>query len=244
MMEKLYPDHDALAVASQYREIKERIDQACRACGRSPSEVTLIGVTKTVSPMLINAAIHAGLTDIGENRVQEYLSKEEELQLNGVKRHLIGHLQTNKVRAIVGKVDMIQSVDSLRLAQAIDRVSAERGICTSVLVEVNIGEEDSKSGIMAAETEQLMTELSKLRNISVEGLMTVPPISETEAKKRYYFSKMHDLFIDIQRKNIDNIHMRTLSMGMSDDFECAIAEGSTMVRVGTAIFGRRVYPAK
>jgi len=244
MMEKLCPDHDVVAVAAQYREIRERIDAACRACGRSADEVTLIGVTKTVSPLLINAAIDAGLTDIGENRVQEYLAKEEDLHLDGVKRHLIGHLQTNKVRSIVGKVDMIQSVDSLRLAQVIDRISAERGICTSVLVEVNIGEENSKSGIFADDTEQLMTELSKLRNISVEGLMTVPPISETDAKKHHYFSKMRELFIDIQRKNIDNIHMRTLSMGMSDDFECAIAEGSTMVRVGTAIFGRRAYPAK
>ena len=244
MTEKSFADHDIAAVADQYREIRQRIEEACRSCGRSHDEVTLIGVTKTVSPVLINAAIDAGLTDIGENRVQEYLSKENELHLDGVKRHLIGHLQTNKVRAIVGKVDMIQSVDSLRLAQAIDRVSEEKHLCTPILVEVNIGDEASKSGIEASQAEQLMTELSKLRNISVEGLMTVPPISQTDAKKRYYFSKMRELFIDIRSKNIDNIHMRILSMGMSDDFEAAIAEGSTMVRVGTAIFGRRIYPEK
>ncbi len=241
MMEKSFKEHDIARIASQYQQVRENIDRACARVGRSADEVTLIGVSKTVDPFLINAAIDAGLTAIGENRVQEYLSKMDELHLDHVQRHLIGHLQTNKVRAIVGKVDMIQSVDSLKLATMIDRVSAERGIRTPILVEVNIGEEESKSGIEASQTEELVTKLSELRNISVEGLMTVPPISETEAKKRYYFSKMHDLFIDIRSKNIDNISMRILSMGMSDDYEEAIAEGATMVRVGTAIFGRRFY---
>ncbi len=242
MTEKSYNERDLQAVVSQYQAIRERVETACVKAGRSPAEVTLVGVTKTVDAPLINAALDAGLTAIGENRVQEYLSKKDELHLEGVSRYLIGHLQTNKVRAIVGQVDMIQSVDSLKLAAAIDRVSAEKQIVTPVLVEVNIGEEASKDGIGAKNAEELLRQMAGFDHISVQGLMTIPPISDCEAKKRHYFSKMHQLFIDIQSKKIDNISMNVLSMGMSDDFEEAIAEGSTMVRVGTAIFGRRFYP--
>ncbi len=242
MTEKSYADKDFQTVVSQYLSIRERVETACAKAGRSSDEVTLVGVTKTVDARLINAALDAGLTAIGENRVQEYLSKKDELHLDGVARYLIGHLQTNKVRAIVGQVDMIQSVDSLKLAAAIDRVSAEKQMITPVLVEVNIGEEASKDGICAANAEELLRQMAAFDHISVQGLMTIPPISDSEAKKRHYFSKMHQLFIDIQSKKIDNISMNVLSMGMSDDFEEAIAEGSTMVRVGTAIFGRRFYP--
>ncbi|MBE6763596.1 MAG: YggS family pyridoxal phosphate-dependent enzyme [Ruminococcaceae bacterium] len=242
MTEKSYAEQDLQAVVSQYLAIRERVENACVRAGRRVEEVTLVGVTKTVEAPLINAALDAGLTAIGENRVQEYLSKKDDLHLDGVARYLIGHLQTNKVRAVVGEVDMIQSVDSLRLAAAIDRVSAEKGIITPVLVEVNIGDEVSKDGISADNAQELLCQMADFSHISVQGLMTIPPISDTEAKKRYYFSKMHQLFIDIQSKKIDNISMNVLSMGMSDDFEEAIAEGSTMVRVGTAIFGRRFYP--
>jgi len=199
-------------------------------------------VTKTVEPSLINAALDAGLRHIGENRVQEYLSKKDALHLDGVQTHLIGHLQTNKVKSIVGKVDMIQSVDSLRLATQIEKASAALELVTPILVEVNIGGEESKSGVAAEETERLLTELSRFTHLSVQGLMTIPPISDSDAKKRHYFSKMRELFIDIRSKNIDNVSMHILSMGMSDDFEAAVAEGSTMVRVGTAIFGKRCYP--
>ncbi|MGN0171279.1 MAG: YggS family pyridoxal phosphate-dependent enzyme [Acutalibacteraceae bacterium] len=241
MTEKSFTDEQK-QVIRQYEAVCERLEKACLSAGRKREEVTLIGVTKTVSPDLINAAIAAGLSDIGENRVQEYLSKKDSLNLNGVKTHLIGHLQTNKVKQIVGTVDMIQSVDSVRLAAVIDKASFEKGIVTPVLMEVNIGSEESKSGVSAEETEQLLTEIAEFSHISVRGLMTVPPISENEAKKRYYFSKMRELFIDIRSKNIDNISMDILSMGMSNDFESAVAEGATMVRVGTAIFGHRVYP--
>jgi len=241
MTEKLSISADCERVAAQYLDIRERVENACVRAGRSAEEVTLVGVTKTVSSPLINAAIEAGLTAIGENRVQEYLSKKDELMLDGVSRYLIGHLQTNKVKSIVGQVDMIQSVDSIKLAQMIDKVSAEKDIVTPILVEVNIGNEDSKSGITAEQTEDILCQMAAFSHISVQGLMTIPPISDTEAKKRHYFSKMNKLFVDIRSKNIDNINMHILSMGMSDDFECAIAEGSTMVRVGTAIFGKRLY---
>ncbi len=241
MTEKSYTDRDFQQIVSQYLGVREQVENACARAGRAVSEVTLVGVTKTVDAPLINAALDAGLTAIGENRVQEYLSKKDDLHLDGVARYLIGHLQTNKVRSIVGQVDMIQSVDSLKLAAAIDRVSAEKGIVTPVLVEVNIGEEVSKDGICAENAEELLCQMASYEHISVQGLMTIPPISDTEAKKRHYFSKMHQLFIDIQSKKIDNISMNVLSMGMSGDFEEAIAEGSTMVRVGTAIFGRRHY---
>ncbi len=241
MTERSFTDEEK-QVVRQYETVCERLEKACCSAGRKREEVTLVGVTKTVSPHLINAAIAAGLSDIGENRVQEYFSTKDDLMLSGVKTHLIGHLQTNKVKLIVGETDMIQSVDSVRLAAAIEKASLEKGIVTPILVEVNIGAEKSKSGILPEETERLLTEIAGFSHISVQGLMTVPPISENEVKKRYYFSKMRELFIDIRSKNIDNISMDILSMGMSDDFESAAAEGSTMVRVGTAIFGRRFYP--
>lgn len=240
MTEKSY-DARETQVAAQYREIRDRVAQACEKAGRSPDEVTLVGVTKTVDPLLINAALDAGLTAIGENRVQEYLSKKDELHLEGVARYLIGHLQTNKVKSIVEHVDMIQSVDSVRLAKAIDQACAQKGIVMPVLVEVNIGEEESKDGVRASEVEDLLREIADFPHIRVQGMMTIPPICDSEAKKRYYFSKMYQLFIDIRGKNIDNISMNVLSMGMSDDYELAIAEGSTMVRVGTAMFGHRSY---
>ncbi len=242
MTERSYAEQELRTIVTQYHDVLERVEHACIRAGRSLEEVTLVGVTKTVDAPLINAALDAGLSAIGENRVQEYLSKKDDLHLEGVARYLIGHLQTNKVRSIVGQVDMIQSVDSLKLAAAIDRVSAEKGLITPILVEVNIGEEASKDGICAENAEELLSQMATFEHISVQGLMTIPPISDTEAKKRHYFSKMHQLFIDIQSKKIDNISMNVLSMGMSGDFEEAIAEGSTMVRVGTAIFGRRFYP--
>ncbi len=241
MTEKSFEAYDLQAVVGQYRDICDRVKAACARVGRSSDEVTLVGVTKTVDPALINAVLDDGLKAIGENRVQEYLGKKDALHLDGAARYLIGHLQTNKVKAIVGQVDMIQSVDSLKLAKAIDKASADLGIVTPILVEVNIGNEASKSGVSAEETEALLRAIAAFSHISVQGLMTIPPISDSEAKKRQYFSKMHQLFIDIRSKNIDNISMSVLSMGMSDDFELAIEEGSTMVRVGTAIFGRRHY---
>ena len=228
-------------VARRVAEVRERIAAACRSVGRDPAEVTLMGVTKTVRPPAINAAIAAGLRYIGENRVQEFLEKKNDLQLDGVQAHLIGHLQTNKVRKIVGEVSMIQSVDSERLAQEIAAQSIERGITTPVLVEVNIGGEASKSGIRPSDAENFMRLLAKIPGISVKGMMTIPPILPTNEEKRKIFCQMHQLFIDISAKNIHNIDNRILSMGMSADFEEAVMEGATLVRVGSAIFGERQY---
>lgn len=228
-------------ISDNYLRIKERISNACNEAGRSVDEITLLAVTKTVDAERINTAIRLGVNEIGENRVQEFLSKRDNLALQGVQAHLIGHLQTNKVRQIVGKVQMIQSVDSLRVAQAIDRCSKEQGIVTPVLVEVNIGGEEAKSGIAPNELERLLTDMASLDGVQVRGLMTVPPILEKEREKREIFSKMYQLFVDIGAKNIDNINMQILSMGMSDDYREAILEGSTMVRIGSALFGKRNY---
>ena len=237
-MEKLCPNPH---IADNLQSIREQIQNACIDAGRPIEAVKLLAVTKTVSPTDINEAIRLGVKQIGENRVQEYLSKKEDLHLAGIGRHLIGHLQTNKVRQIVGQVDMIESVDSLRLATAISNRSQELGIVTPVLVEVNIGGEEAKSGIEPENLEQLLWDLSSLNGINVQGLMTIPPILQKEKEKREIFSKMYQLFVDIRAKNIDNISMQELSMGMSGDYREAILEGSTIVRIGSALFGARHY---
>ncbi len=221
--------------------IREQIETACIRADRPTDSVELLAVTKTVEPALINEAIAAGVTAIGENRVQEFLGKKDALQLAGVKTHLIGHLQTNKVKSIVGQVDMIQSVDSERLAAAISKASMTLSKTTDVLVEVNIGREPQKSGVLPEELEVLMEKAAQMPGISVRGLMTVPPILDTESEKRKIFSEMYQLFVDIRDKKLDNINMNILSMGMSGDFSEAILEGATTVRVGTAIFGKRQY---
>lgn len=218
--------------------------EAALASGRRPEEVRLLGVTKTVPPDRINAALEAGVRGIGENRVQEFLGKREALRLDGVDVHLIGHLQTNKVPKIVGQVDMIESVDSVHLAKAISDASEKSGRITDVLAEVNIGREEAKSGVLSENLEELLAEIGGFSGIRVRGLMTVPPILETEAEKRAIFSRMYKLFIDIRAKNIDNVTMDVLSMGMSADYREAILEGATLVRVGSALFGRRVYPPR
>lgn len=238
MMEKSSVD---TLVQDNLSRIEEQICNACKEASRNRDEVKLLAVTKTVDPQRINAAIRCGIRQIGENRVQEFLAKKDELHLEQVQAHLIGHLQTNKVKQIVGKVQMIQSVDSVRLAQAINRYSEEAGIVTSVLVEVNIGGEEAKSGVSPQGLEELLVNMATLPAIKVQGLMTVPPILHTESEKRAIFSKMYQLFVDTRDKNIDNISMQELSMGMSGDFREAILEGSTMVRIGSALFGERQY---
>lgn len=227
-------------VKTQLETVRERMEKACAVAGRPADAVQLLAVTKTVSPELINEAIACGVTAIGENRVQEYLGKKDQLHLQQVKTHLIGHLQTNKVKAIVGQVDMIESVDSIRLAEAIHKASVSAGRRTDVLIEVNIGREPQKSGVLPEALESLLEGAAKLTGIHVCGLMTIPPILETERQKRKIFSEMYQLFIDIQRKKLDNIDVHTLSMGMSGDFYEAILEGATTVRVGSAIFGQRL----
>lgn len=238
MTERSFVDRE---LADNLQRVEDTIQTACAEAGRDRSSVTLLAVTKTVEPERINQAIAWGIRQIGENRVQEYKAKQPFLHLEGVACHLIGHLQTNKVRQIIGQVDMIQSVDSIHLAQEISRRSAEAGIVTPILVEVNIGGEEAKSGVAPEALEELLAAAAPLPGLHVRGLMTVPPILPTEKEKRAVFSKMYQLFVDIRDKNIDNIDMLELSMGMSGDYREAILEGATIVRVGSAIFGRRQY---
>lgn len=241
MTERLYSDADARLVRDNLARIQDKIAAACAAAGRPMTEITLMGVTKTVAPSRIQAALDAGVAHMGENRVQEFLGKKDDLRLDGVTTHLIGHLQTNKVARIVGEVDMIQSVDSERLARLIDRESAKKEITTDVLVEVNIGYDEAKTGLSPEELEPLLEIMAGLPHLRVRGLMTVPPLLTAEAEKRKVFSNMYKLFIDIRDNKIDNIDMHILSMGMSGDYVEGILEGSTMVRIGSALFGERVY---
>ncbi len=229
-------------IRENLQRIEEKIQNACAAAGRRREEVTLMAVTKTVTPDKINAALDMGITCIGENRVQEFLEKRDALHLDGVQAHLIGHLQTNKVRRIVGQVDMIQSIDSERLAAAVSdaALKTERG-AVDVLVEVNIGGEESKSGVPAEQLDELLHTIAGFEGIRVRGLMAIPPILHTESEKRAIFSQMRQLFIDIRGKKVDNITMEILSLGMSMDYVEAIREGSTLVRIGSAIFGARDY---
>lgn len=228
-------------VEYNYKLINERIAQAAQKVGKSREDITFLAATKTVDADTINHAISLGLDHIGENRVQELLSKYEDYNLENCSLQFIGHLQTNKVRQIVGKVDLIQSVDSVRLAKEISAQSIKRKITTDILVEVNIGREENKSGIFEEELEELLSQIAQFDGISVKGLMTVPPICDNKQKISNYFNKMHKLFIDISQKKLDNINMHILSMGMSDDYYEAILEGATMVRVGSALFGARNY---
>lgn len=241
-MEKYILDENRMkSVEENYLRILNTVEECAVKAGRSENDVRLMCVTKTVEPPYINKAIELGADLIGENRVQEYLGKKDDLNLSGVERHLIGHLQTNKVRQIVGEVDMIESVSSVKLAKEISRVAALRGVTVNCLAEVNIGKEESKSGIYLEQLSDSLYEIAELPNIKIKGLMTIPPVCETQDEARGYFAQLRQSFIDIKDKKIDNIDMEILSMGMSGDFEAAIAEGSNIVRVGSAIFGARKY---
>ena len=236
MMERLLSN-----IEYNYNTICENIAKAAEYSGRKYEDITFLAATKTVEAEYINYAISLGLRYIGENRVQELLSKYENYNLQDTKLHMIGHLQTNKVRQIVGKVDMIESVDSLKLAKEISDQSVKRNLTTDILVEVNIGGEESKSGIAPEGLEELLHSIAELPGLKVQGLMTIPPICENKQKICGYFENMRKLFIDISAKKIDNISMNVLSMGMSDDYMEAIREGATMVRIGSALFGARNY---
>jgi len=228
-------------IKDNYEEIVARISEAAVKSGRKPEDITFLAATKTVDPKFINYAISLGLRFIGENKVQELISKYEEYDLENSQLHFIGHLQTNKVKQIVGKVKMIQSVDSFKLAKDISKHSINQGIKTDILIEVNIGREENKSGVLSEGLEYLLTEISSLEGISVKGLMAIPPICEKEAEIREYFSNMRNLFLDISNKKIDNIKMDILSMGMSGDYYEAILEGANLVRIGSSLFGARNY---
>lgn len=228
-------------VEENYKRIRNEISEEAVKSGRRPEEVRLMAVTKTVEPVYINRAIECGADLIGENKVQEFLSKKPELHLDGCEAHLIGHLQTNKVRQIVGEVAMIQAVDSVRLAKEIGKYSAQKGLSTSILLEVNIGNEDSKFGFSTDELCEKVCEISEISGVEINGLMAIPPFDATKEETHTFFSNMRQLFIDIGQKRIHNVTMSILSMGMSGDYLQAVAEGSTLVRVGTAIFGARQY---
>lgn len=223
-----------------FSEIKEKILAAANKSGRKAEDITLLAAVKTVSPELINYSIEKGIRVIGDNKVQELLAKENDVAKN-VEKHFIGHLQTNKVKDVVGRVSLIESVDSVKLAKAIGKQSVKLNTVTDVLLEVNIGNEESKSGFLYNEIYENIEEISKIDGIRIKGLMTIPPICEDNSKNEEYFLKMHQLFIDIRDKKIDNVYMSILSMGMSDDYETAICCGATEVRIGTLLYGRRNY---
>lgn len=222
-----------------YAVIKEKIAAAAKKSGRNAEDITLLAATKTVDVNTVNYAIKSGITCIGENRVQEFLSKKDLLLPS--ERHFIGHLQTNKVKDIVPFTELIHSVDSYRLASEISKQSVKSGRVSNILLEVNIGEEESKSGFLYGEILPELEKIVELQGVKVCGLMAIPPVCTDNEKNIKYFSKMYKLFIDIRDKKIDNSSMDILSMGMSDDYECAVECGATIVRIGTALFGRRNY---
>ncbi len=230
-------------IRENYLRVTEKIEEAKL---RSPykQEVTLLAATKTVpAEEIIFAIEELGLPMAGENKVQELLSKYDDLK-GRCPLHIIGHLQTNKVKSIVGKVDMIQSVDSIRLADEIAKRSLERGVITDVLCEINIGREENKGGIMPEETEEFVSRLLETEGIRLRGLMTMAPVCEKKDDYKKYFNKTYNIYLDILGKKSHNIIEPVLSMGMSDSFEVAIEEGASLVRVGSSIFGSRFYPEK
>ena len=240
-MEYDYSEDLKKRISDNIISVKEAIDEATAFSGREKGSVTLIGVSKVFPVEYAEAAAMSGLADLGENRVQEFLGKRDELNLDGVEKHLIGHLQTNKVRQIVGEVDFIDGVDSVKVAKEIGKVSSRMGIKTDILLEINIGAEESKFGFTPESIGETVYEIAEIEGIKVRGLMAVPPICDNSLKNRQFFENMHRLFIDIGAKNIDNISMDILSMGMSGDYDEAILGGANMVRIGSALFGARNY---
>ena len=227
-------------VSDSVKRVQNEIAETCIKYGRDPKEVILMGVSKTQPVEKLEVAYNAGITLFGENRVQELVQKADFFAQHNVPCHIIGTLQTNKVKYLPPLTDTIQSVNSLKLANEIEKQYGKAGKKANICLEINIGDEDSKSGIPYSQTMELVHQLSEYKNLTVKGLMCIPPIDDTEAVRKY-FSQMHKLFVDIYGKKLDNIDMCILSMGMSGDYPWAIAEGSTLVRVGTGIFGQRNY---
>lgn len=223
------------------KRIREKIARAAQESGRKPEEITLVAATKMNDAERVKEAVRGGIDVAGENRVQELMEKYEQGAFEGVPLHFIGNLQTNKVKYIIGKVALIQSVDSLKLAREIGKCAQKHGLVQDILVEVNIGGEESKGGVSPDELGDIIPQIAQIEGVHVRGLMTIPPILTGQTKNEPYFRKMTQLFIDIGAKKYDNISMDFLSMGMSDDFEEAILCGANMVRVGTGIFGQRHY---
>ena len=230
-----------MSIAENVARVRAELNEAAVAAGRDPSTILLCAATKMNDADAVRQAIAAGVDCCGENRVQELTAKLAENTYEGAPVHFIGHLQTNKVKQVVGKVDLIQSVDSERLLRAIDKEAGRQGIRQNILLEVNIGEEASKSGFQAGDILPLLEKVHEFPNICIKGLMAIPPISQFSGENLKFFQKMFDLYVDIKKKIDDNVMVDCLSMGMSGDFPDAIISGSTMIRVGTAIFGARDY---
>ena len=230
-----------MSIADNVARIRAEMEAAAIACGRDPKTIQLCAATKMNDADAVHRAIAAGVDCCGENRVQELTAKLAENAYEGAPVHFIGHLQTNKVKQVVGKVDLIQSVDSERLLLAIHKEAAKQGLVQNILLEVNIGEEASKSGFAAEDILPFLEKCGIYSNICIKGLMAIPPISQNPGEILKFFQKMFQLSVDISKKIEDNVKVDCLSMGMSGDFADAIAAGSTMIRVGTAIFGARDY---
>ena len=230
-----------MSIAENVAAIRADIERAAIAAGRDPSQILLCAATKMNGADAVRQAIAAGVDCCGENRVQELTQKLSENAYEGAPVHFIGHLQTNKVKQVVGKVDLIQSVDRLKLLQAIQAEAQKQGIVQDILLEINIGGEESKSGFSAADILPLAEKMGDFPNIRLRGLMAIPPICENPGDNDKFFLEIHNLSVDITGKKYDNVSMDFLSMGMSGDYADAIACGSTMIRVGTAIFGARDY---
>lgn len=222
------------------KKVEDSVDAACRKAGRSRDEVTLIAVSKTKPVEMLSTIYNQGIRDFGENKVQEMCDKMEQLP-SDIRWHMIGHLQTNKVKYIVGHTTLIHSVDSLHLAKEIEKQAEKKDVTVDILVEVNIAEEESKFGIHKEETYELVRQIAALPHVHICGLMTIAPYVENPEDNRMYFRGIRQLSVDIAEQNIDNVDMDVLSMGMTGDYMVAIEEGATMVRVGTGIFGERNY---
>ena len=233
-------ERSAEQVRENYKRITDRIGEAMAKYRKPEEQVQLMAVTKTVDPALVNVAVECGVRLLGENRVQEYESKKAQYDPRA-QVQFIGQLQTNKVKYLVGVVDLIESVDRLELLECIEKQAEKLGVVQNILFEVNIGNEESKSGFTPAEAAALAARMADFPHTALKGLMAIPPVSEFPGENCRYFAEMRNLFVDIRAKKYDNVSMECLSMGMSDDFADAIAEGSTMVRIGTAIFGKRNY---
>ncbi len=227
-------------VVENLRTVEEKVRKACERAGRDPKEVTLIAVSKTKPIEMVQEAYDAGKRDFGENKAQE-MKQKYEVMPKDIRWHFIGHLQTNKIKYLLGRTCLIHSVDSLHLAQAIEAECVKRDQEVDILIEVNVAQEATKFGLKLEETLALVREAAKLPHLHVQGLMTIAPYVEDPEQNRPIFASLRKLSVDIAAKNIDNIHMNVLSMGMTGDYEVAIEEGATMVRVGTGIFGQRDY---
>ncbi len=241
MTEKSWIDEKFSDIEYNLKTINEEIAEAAIKSGRKPEDIDFMAVTKTVDEMFINHALDCGINLIGENKVQEMLRKKPNLNLDGKKKNLIGHLQTNKASQIVGEVDMIESVDSLKVAKEIGKQSVKKDLITDILLEVNIGREESKTGFMPELVEENLCEIAEIPGIRVCGLMAIPPICNENTKLCEFFEKMYNMYVDIESKKIDNVYMNILSMGMSGDYVPAILCGSNHVRIGSKIFGPRIY---